>query len=710
MQGFYDRLSQIRKDSPELTKCVKETVDKLLATSTTLGKPGMLLGKIQSGKTMAFLGIIAKGFDEGFDIAIVLTKGTKALSAQTVARLRKDYADFEKDDELKIFDIMSMPTELSPYETRQKLIFVAKKQHQNLQRIIDLFKSDKHTFSKRKVLLVDDEADLASVRFVQKRGADEVDQGKIADQIDHIRKIVADIAFLQVTATPYALYLQPDEYTERGDGFAFLPKKPAFTVLLPIHSKYVGGDDYFGDFDDTDPRAYLYAKVPLEEQDVLRNRDGRRTKSLMTSNNIRMLRFALLNFLTGVVIRHWQMTQAGQRPNKKFSLIIHNDTRKEAHDWQWETVGDLLDLFASKAKTQDADLRELFNECYSDLSRSVLANGDRLPDADYCFVEICKALVGGDVMREKVNSDKEVGALLDENSELKLRTPYNIFIGGNILDRGITIPNLMGFYYGRNPKTMQADTVLQHSRMYGSRDRSDLAVTRFYTSKIVYDRLKKIHELEVTLRQAFESGAHERGVVFIQSDTARRVIPCAPSKIKMSEVCSIRPGGRLLPIDFQNLPKYKSEKIVANIDSLIPANVSNTDTPIKITTDLAHSILDLIEQSLEFDKGGSWDWRSMHAAIDYFTKDAPDKAAAKIWLLSYTDRSISRIRQSGRFSNAPDTKQQREIAEAKAVSEPMLLLLRQRGDKDDGWAGAPFWWPVFIAPSAALPCVYAEAA
>jgi len=41
-----------------------------------------------------------------------------------------------------------------------------------------------------------------------------------------------------------------------------------------------------------------------------------------------------------------------------------------------------------------------------------------------------------------------------------------MFIGGQILDRGITIGNLIGFYYGRNPNRFQQDTVLQHSRMY----------------------------------------------------------------------------------------------------------------------------------------------------------------------------------------------------------------------------------------------------
>jgi hypothetical protein len=91
--SFYGRLSASGGgDSPELIGCVKRSNQHILADSTDARRPGMLLGKIQSGKTRGFLGIIAHGFDKCFDIAIVLTKGTKALSGQTVARFKKDFA------------------------------------------------------------------------------------------------------------------------------------------------------------------------------------------------------------------------------------------------------------------------------------------------------------------------------------------------------------------------------------------------------------------------------------------------------------------------------------------------------------------------------------------------------------------------------------------------------------------------------------------
>ena len=96
---FYARLRENRKDDDKLAACIDHVVKQLEDTSTTGDRPGMLLGKIQSGKTRAFVGVIARAFDRGFNIAVVLTKGTKTLSAQTGARLRGDFSEFIDQDE-----------------------------------------------------------------------------------------------------------------------------------------------------------------------------------------------------------------------------------------------------------------------------------------------------------------------------------------------------------------------------------------------------------------------------------------------------------------------------------------------------------------------------------------------------------------------------------------------------------------------------------
>jgi hypothetical protein len=312
---------------------------------------------------------------------------------------------------------------------------------------------------------------------------------------------------------------------------------------------------------------------------------------------------------------------------------------------------------------------------------------------------------------EKVNSDNDVAKLLDENAELKLRTPYNVFIGGQILDRGITVPNLIGFYYGRSPKRMQQDTVLQHSRMYGARPREDLAITRLYTSIHNHECLRKIHEFDSALREAFQSGAHDRGVAFIQTDLQRRIVPCAPSKVMMTEQVAIRPGRSLVPIGFQSRAKTHIASAVKAIEELIPKAALGTGKPAKIGLPVALKIIDLIEPTLDFESQGDYefDWNGLRAAIEYFSVIAPPRSERNnVWLLAEADRELSRLRPGGRVSNAPDTKQQAKSIASVATNLPALLLIGQKGRKEQDWGGYPFWWPIFFAPSKSVPVVFAS--
>ena len=150
--GFYARLRESRKDDEALAACVERVVNQLEETSTTSDRPGMLLGKIQSGKTRAFVGIIARAFDHGFDISVVLTKGTKTLSAQTVARLAGDFKEFIDEDELLVFDIMLPPGRLTKSEQRRKLVIVAKKQADNLRRLVQFFDEEYPELKNRRLL------------------------------------------------------------------------------------------------------------------------------------------------------------------------------------------------------------------------------------------------------------------------------------------------------------------------------------------------------------------------------------------------------------------------------------------------------------------------------------------------------------------------------------------------------------------------------
>src|ERR1039457_1455599 len=57
---FYDQLASKRQDPPELRVKVEEVIEHLQKEATSTNRPGILLGRVQSGKTRAFLGVIAR--------------------------------------------------------------------------------------------------------------------------------------------------------------------------------------------------------------------------------------------------------------------------------------------------------------------------------------------------------------------------------------------------------------------------------------------------------------------------------------------------------------------------------------------------------------------------------------------------------------------------------------------------------------------------
>ena len=74
----------------ELRECIENTCQYCIESTNKnsedkINKPVMMLGKIQSGKTRAYTGLIALAFDMVF----ILSKNSKALINQTVSRMKK---------------------------------------------------------------------------------------------------------------------------------------------------------------------------------------------------------------------------------------------------------------------------------------------------------------------------------------------------------------------------------------------------------------------------------------------------------------------------------------------------------------------------------------------------------------------------------------------------------------------------------------------
>ncbi|OBW61220.1 MAG: hypothetical protein A9183_03710 [Dehalococcoides mccartyi] len=712
---FYSTITASRGDSIALKKCMEDSVTQLLKKDTSIDNPGMLLGKIQSGKTRAFIGIIALSFDNDYDIAIVLTKGTKVLAQQTYERLKKDFEKFTDDnDEIQIFDVLHVPENLPKYVLKQKLILVVKKETNNLIRITKALMETYPDLGKKKLLIIDDEADFASIGFRSDSDGKNVEMNTIASQIDNLRKQVLQADYLQVTATPYSLYLQPEEYKNDTGDIIFKPIRPAFTVLLPIFDGYVGGDFYFKDSEAKNSIAsYIYESINMAELPSLKQQDRRsfKVEEALTSDKILMLRKGIMNFIVGACIRRLQQQHAGEK-QRKYCFVVHTEQGKQSHSWQEQIVITIKELLIKCIDTNSSLFSELIKASYDDLLQSIQLISNHVPTYQKVLEQAMEYIKNDYFMINTVNSDKEMQQLLDSKGQLKLSTPLNIYIGGQILDRGITIDNLIGFYYGRRPQRFQQDTVLQHSRMFGNRKIEDLAVTRFYTAQSIHEIMNRINEFDTGLREEFEKGGQEAGIVFIYKDQNNQIVPCSPNKILLSTTTTLKPYKRMLPYGFQTDYKTKIKDKLDIIDKLIQELTKHVDDgkPFLMDLSVAESIIDYIYSMLIFEDGYEWDVKAFKASLEFLSKNSNNlNNRGKLWCLVRTNRNASRFKTTGHgeYFDAPDTaKTEGEIARKIAIDIPILMLFRQNGDKEQNWRDSPFWWPVLYAPRETRTCVF----
>ena len=185
------------------------------------------------------------------------------------------------------------------------------------------------------------------------------------------------------------------------------------------------------------------------------------------------------------------------------------------------------------------------------------------------------------------------------------------------------------------------------------------------------------------------------------------MIPCSPNKLLFSDVVSIRPGRRLVLSGFQTVYKTQGAKNLEGLDKRVDELVGAAEEPVLIDVAEGIELLKLAYDNLEFDDDTDDDRKAHIAALEHLSRTSKrPELKGKVWLMVEKDRGMRRYREEGRFSNAPDTKQQ-GLARSKAEDIPALMLLRQNGEEAKGWRGMPFWWPVIVTPRSAATAIFA---
>ena len=750
---FYSHKKKTEKYSEELKSCIETTCQYCLAEinkpdEEKKNRPILMLGKIQSGKTRAYTGLIALAFDNGFDMVFILSQSNTALINQTVSRMKKEFKCFIDDCMVGVSDIMKCRGSMSPCELdERKNIIVAKKQKDNMAALNEFIAKNATSIRGKKCLIIDDEADATGIGFnkVKKKGGDtswDQDKGleeenkkkddyaytlrEIRSKIDNLRRNLNASAYVEVTATPYALYLQPDDSDKNRE---ILPTKPFTTVLVPSGDNYIGGSSYFIESKKVGSKeSMLFERIEQEEYDFVsedkqknkpKRKDGRRMKdknTLSEKYRLPMFRKGIINFFVGAIaLKHIVSENSGEsnseksrcpycgslvlpkhHTNPRFAYIIHTTKYKTSHKELAGEVEKILNKIKQKSDGNDTELDKLLVDSYTDIEESVIAYGKRMPLLEKIKIQFFDDIRNGRYRVDVVNSDKKTGRveshlLNDETGELDLKVPYSIFVGGEVLARGVTIPNMIGFYYGR--KSGQQDTVWQHARMFGYR-KELLPVTRFYTTKQIYNNMEKIAQNDIVLREDIKDG-NQSEVVFLDEDMQ----PCSFKKIIWSTIQVLTPRQRILPVGFNPVDKPKFEAVDNEIERILKECLTkdeetNADVcfldKIKI-----EELLRWVYKTIEDDKNGNR-FIPFEKMMKYFAATRKDSA----YCVVYRNRDIAKYKDNNRkYEDAPDsgTWNEARVREKYSKEYPCLILFKEKGT-NKGWGGKPFWWPLLIAP------------
>jgi len=731
---FYSKFREKNsKYSKDTFLAAEEVVEKVLnppamqKSSNPLEHPGVLLGKVQSGKTRTFVTLLTLAFDNGFDLAFILTKNSKPLLEQTRQRLQEDLKEFEQDGVLAVYDIMSSHERYSAAEFSNKLIFVCKKEDDNMNRLKKMVEDHQDVLRGKKILFIDDEGDASTIGYRRNQG--EIAANIVPSQISEIRSLLNCYSYLSVTATPYSLYLQPSDVVVARIS-SFKPVRPSYTVLAPVGDGYVGGEVFFDEkhHDSTIAklRSHLCVRVDLQELERLKRYDGRSfsRQEFLQNTNYQGFRDSIINFLAGgAAIRLVRKKEGIQDGKLKYAFVVHTETGKSAHSWQVELTSKYLEAFKTAAAGDLPFFRALLKTSYDGFCKTFEIDGLMIPTFDEVYEEVKRALRAEDITITKVNSEKELVDLLDTTGQLRLRVSFNIFIGGQVMDRGVTIANLIGFFYGRRPQRSQQDTVIQHQRMYGYR-RGELAVTRLYTTAGIYQSMKTMDEFDRSLRAEVKKsieGGGDGSINFIRRSRDGLVIPCSPNKILASRTRVLKPKKNFLPIGFQSGFKSKIAGITSQLDQEISALCGfDKPAPTLVNLETGIQLLNKISQTLcdgDEDEAEPFDWEVAKGVLTHLSLQAPEATKGMILIWAAFGRRSSRFAdRSGKshatFIETPFSKTEDRIYKQHAHYNPILFLLRQEGQEtnekgEKEWRGTPFYWPVIRVQQNAPTSVYA---
>lgn len=546
-----------RKLPPEVIKTLDDDTDSVM---NNIGNPndnrfeifGMVVGYVQSGKTMNYSSLICKAADAGYKFIVVIAGDKNNLRNQTQKRINEYFIGkdavgnsvvgvgiSDKNDRAKM--PISLTTENSDFNKKDAeknsqginfdnvvtpIILVIKKNYRTLENVIEWLKNQYNNSIAHPMLVIDDEADYASINT-----KDENDPTKINKLIRTLLNLFEKSSYVAYTATPFANIFISDESLEQDELSKDLFPSD-FIYALDAPSNYFGAEKIFID----NKEKYIVEIDDYEDKIPFKHKQDLEIDKLPQS-----LYEAINVFCINCAIRHLR----GQMGHN--SMLVHISrfvaTNHKIYFKIDEYLQKIKDDFKAYGKLDDLASQSQIIRDFCHLIENKFME-------DFSVREIiCKITEIIDTINVK-----------EEHSASKNRLEYRsdiaanvIAVGGMALSRGFTLEGLSVSYFIRN--TIFYDTLMQMGRWFGYRDNYD-DLCKIYMPSEVSDNFTQIIEAINELMDKFREMARIKQT---PKDFGLEVKYCPDSLLQITARNKMRHTQKLqCMINFSGLAKYAS--------------------------------------------------------------------------------------------------------------------------------------------------------
>lgn len=532
-------------------KSVGQITDKILDSledPTCKGKwerRGLVAGQVQSGKTSNYIGLINKAIDSGYKLVIVFAGAHDSLRSQTQHRVNEGVLGFNTVDTfsstgqspktgvglksgpfLRIncsttvesngdFSLRTAKAALQSLGG-DPVILVVKK---NASILLNVYRwatelahtvdpeTNKRVVQQLPLLVLDDEADYASVDTSQRRLVDdeERDPSKINGLIRKILDTFEQSAYVAYTATPFAnIFIDPNAQ-HSAVGNDLFPEH--FIVRLPEPSNYSGPIRFFGLDEDTDLGLETVKPIPtlrtIDDHETWL-RDGHKKTEVPDGELPESMKKAIQSFILASAIKRLRPIK-----NRHSSMLVHVTRFKDVQEGVRRQIEDYIEelrlsLRYENGSDQNSTLSELRHRYESDfvdttdmMMRQEESRADCMEISPWYEVTGSVSTVLSQLEVQVVNGSAR-------DSLMYAARPDGltvIAVGGDKLSRGLTLEGLTTSYYLRASRMY--DTLMQMGRWFGYRP-GYLDLCRIFTTSQLVTWYERITNATAKLYREFD--------------------------------------------------------------------------------------------------------------------------------------------------------------------------------------------------------------